>query len=61
MHTIQLRDYWGAVEARKEMEIARMRRRELIEERVLMVVAFAPGAIVFLGFGWGLVKWALGI
>lgn len=60
MHTIQGRDYFGAMEARKEREMARARRRERIAENILMVLSFAPGAIVFAGFAWGAAKWAMG-
>ena len=60
IYTIQLRDYCGAVEARKEMEMARMRRHERRQEIGLMVLSLAPGVIVFGGFAWGALKWAMG-
>lgn len=54
--TITLRDYIGAKDARLESEAARARRRDRIEERILTVFAFAPGAIVLCAFIAGFVK-----
>ena len=42
-------------------QLMKMKKRERIQDAVLMVVAMAPGAVVFAGFAWGFLMWALGV
>ena len=47
-------------EAARKAE-ARKRRRRLIEDFVVAVVAFGPGIFFAVGFGYGFVRWWLGL
>lgn len=62
---IEGRDFVAARAAREKAgaearERARRRRRN-VEDAVMAVVAFGPGALFFAGFAWGFLKWAFGL
>ena len=64
MPTIQLRDYCGAVEARREAEAARRRRwerRARKAEVAFAVVCFLPLPCVVLYGLWGALRFVLGL
>lgn len=61
MATIQLRDYYDALVARRKIEAARKRRRARIAETVLFVLTMAPLPVVVVALLWGAASWALGL
>ena len=56
MHTIQLRDYVGAVEARQEASAAAVRRARRREELAWRVIWLGAVATLVAGVVWGLVR-----
>lgn len=57
LKTIQLRDWHGAMEARKERKLARARRRERIAENILLALSTLPAFVTVGGLLWGALKW----
>ena len=42
-------------------QLMKMKKRERIGDTVLMVLCMVPGAVVYAGFAWGVLAWAMGV